>query len=738
MEMALKKSGERSAIARLWAIALLALAALATVVSSASATSYGVMGWGNNKGGNLGFSSPALTDVPLTAVAPSDAVAISESKSLLGEWEDSLAVLEGGSVVWWGFNPGSTIPVEAGVEEAAAISAGTGHYLALLKDGKVMAWGENSAGEIGNGKKGEYVSTPVEVSGLSEVAQVSAGDGFSLALLKSGKVMAWGQNDNGQLGSGSTEDSDVPVEVSGLSEVKEVSAGYGLALARLESGAVKAWGANEAGQLGNGTTSAFSDTPVSVEGLTEAVGVSAGAGYSLALISGGHAKAWGANELGQLGDGSSTGPEKCLSGTAESPCSKKPVAVMAGSTLIKQVSAGGTFALALSQSGRVYSWGSNTEDQLGTGEGAPEECFVAFEGFEEGRRCARTPQAVSELTQAAVQEVSAGSFSALALGAPGPVVTLVSPVFGPTAGGTTVMITGAHFTGATSVTFGSTAAAKWEVVSETTIIATTPEHLAGKTHVVVTTPSGTIATNALNSASHYTFVQSSAPEFGRCKKVSPLGTGKYGEGCVSLVEGGNFEWSPEATNRGFTISTPAEKEKEPITQVAFETTGKAKIDCRGAKGSGEYSGPKAINDVTLELTGCTHSGSSCTSSGAEAGEVVFNPLEGSLGWRSAEAKTVGLDLQAKGESGPLAEFKCGTTSVTIQGSFIGEVKTDSMFEVQMLTLEQSKGKQKIEQLEGESKDVLETSLAGGSFEPTGIASTLKLTGEERLEVNTAV
>src|SRR5439155_17066302 len=97
---------------------------------------------------------------------------------------------------------------------------------------------------------------------------------------------------------------------SGLTGVTAIAAGSGFSLALLEGGTVKAWGANEVGQLGNGSTTG-STVPVSVSGLTGATGISAGFAHSLAVLSGGTVKAWGYNGFGPLGNGTRTGPSKC-------------------------------------------------------------------------------------------------------------------------------------------------------------------------------------------------------------------------------------------------------------------------------------------------------------------------------------------------------------------------------------------------------------------------------------------
>ena len=109
------------------------------------------------------------------------------------------------------------------------VSGGGVHNLALLGDGTVMAWGGNGSGELGNGThtgpetcgrspfQEACSTTPVAVSELSGVVAVSAGAQFSLALKSDGTVWAWGNNESGQLGDGTTENSDVPVQVTGLS-----------------------------------------------------------------------------------------------------------------------------------------------------------------------------------------------------------------------------------------------------------------------------------------------------------------------------------------------------------------------------------------------------------------------------------------------------------------------------------------------------------------------------------------
>ena len=189
------------------------------------------------------------------------------------------------------------------------------------------------------GKHTPCATLPVEVPGLTEVTQVASNDIGStvLAVLKNGTVKAWGENIAGQIGDGSTTARTSPVEVHNLEKqtVTSVSEGWDFSFALTSEGKLLTWGANGQGQLGVGATSEWCEeekiefecgrTPREVTGLSEkASAISAGEDHGLALLAGGQVESWGENWLAELGVGVSS-PEEC----GKLPCSRVPVHVSA-------------------------------------------------------------------------------------------------------------------------------------------------------------------------------------------------------------------------------------------------------------------------------------------------------------------------------------------------------------------------------------------------------------------------
>ena len=245
----------------------------------------------------------------------------------------------------------------AGVAEVIAIAAGSYHSLALKANGHVLAWGSNGSGELGNGTT-TYQPTAVEVTSapgvlLTDVVAIAAGQTHSLALKADGSVWAWGWNNVGQLGDGTTTNRTRATAVGQMQGAVAIGAGsqHSLALKGAD-GSGWSWGRGDSGQLGDGTTTATRPLPAAVDGVTGALAVKGGLTHSLALGVDGLAWAWGYNNSGQLGDGTQL-------------LRKVPVRVV-GLSGAGALVAGGQHSLALAN-GEAWVWGRGDWGQLGDG-----------------------------------------------------------------------------------------------------------------------------------------------------------------------------------------------------------------------------------------------------------------------------------------------------------------------------------------------------------------------------------
>ncbi len=140
------------------------------------------------------------------------------------------------------------------MEGIVSVSAGRTHALAVTTDGKVVAWGSNGYGQLGNGETVFETEKPVAVSGMNNALSVTVGGGGSFALVVKSDHSLWacGINDRGQLGNGTTQGSAEYIKI--MDDVSKAAAGDKFAFAVKQDGTLWAWGANDRGQLGDGTT----------------------------------------------------------------------------------------------------------------------------------------------------------------------------------------------------------------------------------------------------------------------------------------------------------------------------------------------------------------------------------------------------------------------------------------------------------------------------------------------------
>jgi len=316
--------------------------------------------WGQNNNGQLGDGTTTQRNAPVTVLGLTTDVIVVES----GYWH-ACVLLSAGAVKCWGANSygqlgdgtltqrASPVDVSGLNSGVSAISAGLLFNCALLNNGAVKCWGQNSNGQLGDASATQRTS-PVDVSGLnSGVAAIESGYYHACALLNTGAVKCWGLNGNGQLGDGTITQRTSPVDVSGLnSGVIAISAGYYHTCALLNTGAVKCWGYNINGALGDGSTTQRT-SPVDVSGLNSGVSaISTGGFQTCALLSTGGVKCWGQNNQGQLGDGTITQRTS-------------PVDVSGLNSGVTSISAGYTHSCAVLSTGVIKCWGANSNGQLG-------------------------------------------------------------------------------------------------------------------------------------------------------------------------------------------------------------------------------------------------------------------------------------------------------------------------------------------------------------------------------------
>jgi alpha-tubulin suppressor-like RCC1 family protein len=247
------------------------------------------------------------------------------------------------------------------------VAAGGLHTLALHTDGRLVAWGINTYGQLGPGAPINQRGHPQLVRVPGHYVQLAAGDQFSLALTANGQLYAWGENRSGQLGPGRRATRPLqpdphspdatPVLVPG--QWASVAAGGDFVLALTPAGRLFAWGSNLRGQLG--PNAPVDDVPhpepVPVPGRYSQV--AAGLNFSLALTPEGQLYVWGDNFTGQL----ATPVNSWQSTQLEQPPAMPTPRRLPGQWA--SVAAGGDFVLALRADGQLWAWGGNIKGQIG-------------------------------------------------------------------------------------------------------------------------------------------------------------------------------------------------------------------------------------------------------------------------------------------------------------------------------------------------------------------------------------
>jgi alpha-tubulin suppressor-like RCC1 family protein len=272
-----------------------------------------------------------------------------------------------GNVQFWGKNRVEKNPTPTFVTNLPAdpsvIQAGNSASY-VIAAGKLYAWGDGKDGQLGVGDKNSEPTTAVQPTfpAGATIATVGEGGAWAAAADTSGQgVWGWGANRSGVLCHPRGGPLTTPTAITNLldsSGVKEISGGYEHSEFLFHDGSVESCGVNNNAELGDGSTK-NSAIPVRVEfpKRTDIVSISSGNEFTIALDSNGHLWCWGYSPWGQCG---------VVTRRVEAP-----IKISLPATVIWYY-AGGSGAknghvLALLSNGNLYAWGSNAYGQLGNG-----------------------------------------------------------------------------------------------------------------------------------------------------------------------------------------------------------------------------------------------------------------------------------------------------------------------------------------------------------------------------------
>ncbi len=292
-----------------------------------------------------------------------DEVALSR---LTLQFEHGCVIKDNGTLWCWGeaasgrlgngtTRPPQLTPIPVPLTEVRQVDTGIHQTCAVQVDGTAWCWGDGSQYQLGYG---DIIGQlwPRQVVGLTEVVEIATNDGFSCARKRDGTAWCWGAGGDGQLGYGgrSTQRRPVPVsQATGLTFLTQLAVSDRHTCAVHLDGTAWCWGANNSGQLGDGTT-ARRTLPTPVGGLPAVQQVVAGAHHSCALTTAGTVWCWGDNRRGELG--------RALAD--RQPQTPGPVTGLANVTFL---SAQVWHTCAVTGDGTVWCWGRNATGQLGDG-----------------------------------------------------------------------------------------------------------------------------------------------------------------------------------------------------------------------------------------------------------------------------------------------------------------------------------------------------------------------------------
>jgi alpha-tubulin suppressor-like RCC1 family protein/Leucine-rich repeat (LRR) protein len=314
--------------------------------------------FGNNTNGQLGNGTTADKNVPSKVGTSND------WKTMTAGWGHTIALKTDGTLWAWGngnlgqigngsntvkpYNPQQQIGTEKDWQD---IAAGAHYTVALKTDGTLWAWGYNEFGQLGDGTTVNK-SSPIQIGIANDWQTIATNNNHTVALKKDGSLWAWGSNNYGQLGDATIIQKNAPTQIGTATNWKTIAAGYEHTTAIKTDGTLWVWGSNNNGQLGDGSTT-YKTVPTQMGILTSWKTVACGWGNTIAIKTDETLWAWGYNRLGKLGNGTKVDSH---------------IPIQIGTTNDwSMILCGNGHTIALKKDGRLWSWGNNSQGQLGDG-----------------------------------------------------------------------------------------------------------------------------------------------------------------------------------------------------------------------------------------------------------------------------------------------------------------------------------------------------------------------------------